>query len=151
MKRTLLLTLLLGGVLIGFQNVHWLDTDRFTVPEGFAVEEVYAPEEAGTVIAMTFDSQGRLVLSREDSTIITLFDPDGDGTFEERVFTDEIYNSQGIFFDGPDLLAVGMGPDSVAMYRVVDENGDSRGDRIEVVEKSIGRMSDHGPHQPFLA
>ncbi len=150
MNRKLLCALVIGGMIIGFKNVRLLQTDRFTVPEGFAVEEVYSPDEAGTVVAMTFDSQGRLVLAREDSTIVTLFDPDGDGEFEERVFTEEVYDSQGIFFDGPDLLVAGMGPDSVALYRVVDEDDDSRGDRVEVMEKSIGRISDHGPHQPFF-
>ncbi len=145
-----LLLLFMGLALIGFRTDTSSEVDRFTVPEGFAVEEVYTPEQASTVIAFTFDSQGRLVLSREDSSIVTLLDPDRDGHFEERIFTDEVHDSQGIFFDGPDLIAVGMGPDSVAMYRVVDVDLDSRGDRIEVMEKSIGRMSDHGPHQPFF-
>ncbi len=153
MKRTFLLTLLLGGVLIGFNDIHLLDTDRFTVPEGFAVEEVYAPENAGSVVAMTFDSYGRIVLSREDSFVVTLY-ATGDGTFEERVFSDQIIEAQGTVFDGLDLIAVGEGPnggpDNSAMYRIVDEDGDSRGDRLEVVEKAVGSMGDHGPHQPFF-
>lgn len=153
MKRTFLLTLLLAGVLISFRSVQRPDTDRFTVPEGFVVEEVYSPEEAGSVVALTFDSFGRIVLSREDSFVVTLY-PAGDGSFEERVFTDQLKEAQGTVFDGLDLIAVADGPDGgphgTAMYRVVDEDGDSRGDRLEVVEKAVGAMGDHGPHQPFF-
>ncbi|MEX0599637.1 MAG: hypothetical protein WD205_03270, partial [Rhodothermales bacterium] len=150
MIRFLIPALLFASVLIGFYNLPLQDEERFDVPEGFAVEEVYSPEQAGTVVAIAFDSEGRLVLSREDSTIVTLVDENGDGAYEEIEFSEEIYNSQGIFFDGPDLLAVGMGPDSVGIYRVVDVDGDSRGDRIELIERSIGTMGDHGPHQPFF-
>lgn len=153
MKRTFLLTLLLAGVLISFRSVQQPDTDRFTVPEGFVVEEVYSPEKAGSVVAMTFDSFGRIVLSREDSFVVTLY-PAEDGSFVERVFTDQLTEAQGTVFDGLDLIAVADGPHGgphgTAMYRVVDEDGDSRGDRVEVVEKAVGGMGDHGPHQPFF-
>jgi putative heme-binding domain-containing protein len=150
MVRFLIPALFIASLLIGFDNLSIQDEDRFDVPDGFAVEEVYSSERAGSVVAITFDSEGRLVLSREDSTIVTLVDENGDGEYEEIEFTAEIHNSQGIFFDGPDLLAVGTGPDSVAMYRVVDEDGDSSGERIELIERSIGTMGDHGPHQPFF-
>ncbi len=151
MKKTITLALFIGGVLIGFQNLPFRDVDRFKVPEGFVVEEVYAPEEAGTIVAITFDSQGNLVLAREDSFVVTLVDPDGDGRFEERVFTDQVRTSQGIFFDGPDLIIVGEGPDEVVgMYRVADEDGDGKGDRVERMERVVGAMGDHGPHQPFF-
>ncbi len=149
MNRTLLPALLFGGLLIGFHVHQAPSTDRFAVPEGFAVEEVYAPDLAGSVVAMTFDSQGRLVLAREDSFVVTLYQG-ADGAFEERIFSDRIREAQGILFDGPDLLAVGNGPDSVAMYRVVDVDGDSRGDRVEVVARVTGEMGDHGPHQPVF-
>ncbi len=153
MRRSLFFMLLIGAVLFSFRNVPRPDTERFTVPEGFMVEEVYAPDQAGSVVAMTFDSYGRIVLSREDSFVVTLY-PNDDGTFEERVFSDQLMEAQGTIFDGPDLIAVADGPDGgpdeTAMYRVVDEDGDSRGDRLEVIEKAVGSMGDHGPHQPFF-
>ena len=124
---------------------------RFEVPEGFAVEEVYGPERSGTIISITFDSDGYLVLAREDSSIIRLVDPDNDGTFIERLVTDKVTDSQGMVFDGPDLLAVGMGPDStVGLYRVTDLNEDGEGDRVELVAAAVGEMQEHGPHQPYF-
>ncbi len=151
MKRLLLFVLLLCGATIAVKDARTpVVTDRFQVPEGFVVEEVVSPKMAGSIVAITFDSRGQLVLGREDSLVVTLVDQDGDGVFEERVFTTEVYDTQGLFFDGLDLLASGMGPDSVALYRVVDDDGDSRGDRVETIERSIGTMGDHGPHQPFF-
>ena len=124
---------------------------RFEVPEGFAVEEVYGAEKAGTVVAITFDSEGHLILGREDTSIVRLIDPDDDGTFIEEVVTDRVTDAQGLLFDGPDLLAVGMGPDStVGLYRVSDLDGDGQGDRVELVTLAVGEMQEHGPHQLYF-
>ena len=155
MKRLLLFALLFGSVLTGFHYTSFQAPPEFEVPEGFAVEEVYSPEEASTVIALTFDSQGRLVISREDSSIVRLFDEDEDGVFEEeQLVTDQVTNSQGMVFDGSDLLAVGNGPkegdEDSGLYRVVDEDGDGEGDRVAVVTRAIDGMQEHGPHHPFF-
>ena len=123
---------------------------RFEVPEGFAVEEVYGPERAGTIISITFDSDGYLVLAREDTSIVRLIDPDNDGTFIERLVTDKVTDSQGMVFDGPDLYAAGSGPDGTGLYRVTDLDGDGQGDRVELVTAAVGEMQEHGPHQPYF-
>lgn len=126
------------------------DPRNIVVPEGFAVEEVYSPEQAGTVVAITFDSQGNLVIAREQGPIVTLFDTDGDGRFDREVqFSEEVGTSQGIFFDGPNLLVVGNGPQGVGLYRVLDTTGDSRGDRVELIARAWGTIGDHGPHAVF--
>lgn len=152
MKRPLFTLTLLSGVLIGFAVQHPSPTPppEFEVPEGFAVERVIGPDVSGSLVAMTFDSEGRIVASREDTSIVTFMDPEGDGTYEERVFTNRVVEGQGILFDGSDLLTVGNGPEGVGMYRISDEDGDSRGDAIDLVEPIIGEMGDHGPHQPYF-
>lgn len=120
---------------------------QFRVPEGFAVEQVYAPEQSGSVVAMTFDSQGRLVISRERGPVVTLLDRDGDGRVEsEKVFTDQVTNCQGIHFDGEVLLAVGDGPQGVGLYRVADTDGDGSGDQVRLLTQATRRMGEHGPH-----
>jgi putative heme-binding domain-containing protein len=152
MRKPLLFTLLLAGVaLIGFRALSEEQPPEFVLPEGFAVEEVYSPEQAGSVVGLTFDNQGRLVVAREFGPILTLFDNNGDGVYdEERQFSEEVGTSQGIFFDGPDLLVVGRGPQGVGLYRGVDENGDARGERVELIERAWGSIGDHGPHAVFF-
>src|SRR5688500_12229103 len=55
---------------------------RFQVPAGFAVETAAASERTGSVVAMTFDSRGRPVLSKEKGPVYILEDRDKDGVFE---------------------------------------------------------------------
>jgi putative heme-binding domain-containing protein len=123
------------------------DAPNITLPKGFALEEVLSPELAGSVVAINFDSKGRLVLGKEFNRIVTLI-PDGKGGFEQRVFTDKITTSQGLTFDGPDLIVDGIGPQGTGLYRVVDSNGDSRGESVELIAQSTGTIGDHGPHSP---
>lgn len=120
---------------------------RFQVPEGFLVEEVYVPEKSGSVIAMTFDSRGRLVFSQERGPVLTLLNHEArrQGKKVKR-FTDKVINCQGLFFDGDDLLAVGDGPEGTALYRVVDKNGDGKGDQVLTLARFTQKMGEHGPH-----
>jgi putative heme-binding domain-containing protein len=123
------------------------DVPNITLPEGFALEEVLSPELAGSVVVITFDSKGQLVLGKEFNRIVTLI-PDGKGGYEQRVFTDKITTSQGITFDGPDLIVDGIGPQGTGLYRAVDSNGDSRAESVELIAQSTGTIGDHGPHAP---
>lgn len=140
--------LLLGGGLLAFRSLPVRQQAEFTVPPGFAVEEVLSPDLAQSVVGLTFDSQGRLVLVKEFGNVVTLM-PEGDGAYEQRIFTGAVHTSQGIFFDGPDLLIDGVGPQGVGLYRVVDQDGDARGDRVELIELATGTIGDHGPHAPL--
>ncbi len=118
-----------------------------TAPPGFVVEEAYAPEKSGSVVMITFDSQGELVVSRERGPVVRLRDTNGDGRFDvEQVVTDKVTNCHGLLFDGADLLAVGEGPDGTGLYRVSDTTGDGAGDRVTLVTRTTGGIAEHGPH-----
>ncbi len=120
---------------------------RFTAAEGFTVQEVYPSDKAGTIVTLTFDGGGHLVVSRERGPIVRLRDTTGDGVFDaEEVVTDSVTNCQGLLFDGPDLYAVGLGPDGPGLYRVRDTNNDGAGDAVETVTLSTAAMQEHGPH-----
>ena len=121
----------------------------FTVPQGFAVEEVLSPALAQSVVALTFDNQGRMVLGKEFGNVVTLI-PQTGGGYEQRIFTEEVHTTQGLSFDGPDLLIAGAGPQGVGLYRVTDDDGDARGERVELIELSTGTIGDHGPHAAFF-
>jgi putative heme-binding domain-containing protein len=124
---------------------------RFTAAEGFSVDEVYPADKSGTIVNLTFDADGHFVGSRERGPIVRLFDRNGDGRFdEEQVVTDKVTNCQGLLFDGPDLYAVGLGPDGTGLYRVRDTNADGVGDGVELVTQSTADMQEHGPHAVFF-
>ncbi len=124
---------------------------RFTAAEGFSVEEVYPADKSGTIVNLTFDADGHFVGSRERGPIVRLFDRNGDGRFdEEQVVTDQVTNCQGLLFDGPDLYAVGLGPEGTGLYRVRDANADGVGDGVELVTASTADMQEHGPHAVFF-
>lgn len=172
MKRTVLLALLLSLVLIGFQGISVPNVDRLVpnvegpvpnvdrlalnvdglvLPEGFAAEEVYPSDSLGSVVGINFDTQGRLVIGHQrDTPVITLFDTNGDGIFdEERVFSDQVTAAQGFLFDGFDALVTGTGPQGAGLYRLVDIDGDSRAERVELIERAWGNMGSHGVHATF--
>src|SRR5690606_35435131 len=140
MKRLAILILpLLGGTVLAFRQLPAPPEANFTVPDGFAVEEVYSPEDSGTVVAFTFDTQGNLVIARENGPIVTLLDHDGDGVIDaERAFTDSstVLASQGLVFDGPDLLVVGRSQVGTGLFRVPVADGDGVGDGVELIELS---------------
>jgi putative heme-binding domain-containing protein len=154
MKRIALLTLpVLGGALVAYRVLPVQDPIKFTVPVGFAVEEVYSPARAGSVVAITFDSQGRLVVARENGPVLTLVDTNGDGKIDQELhFTDSssVIASQGMVFDGPDLLVTGRGAQGTGLYRVSDVDRDGRGDRVELVELATTSIGEHGPHALFF-
>ena len=150
MKKRVWISLpLAGAIVVGARALPEPDqqASRFTVPEGFAVEELLTHAQVGPVVAITFDSEGRMVIAKEFGEIVTLI-PQAGGGYEQRVFTSEIANSQGINFDGPDMLVTAVGPQGTGLYRAVDENGDARADRVELIENTNRRIEDHGPHAP---
>jgi putative heme-binding domain-containing protein len=153
MKRPLLFTLLLAGIAgIGFKAfLLEQPPEDLVVPEGFAVEEVYPSDRLGSVVAINFDSQGRLVIGQQQNTPVkALLDNNGDGVFdEERIMSDQVTDAQGILFDGFDALVVAEGPQGAGLYRLVDNDGDSRAERVELVERAWGGIGQHGPHAIF--
>jgi putative membrane-bound dehydrogenase-like protein len=124
---------------------------RFNVPEGFRVERVASPEVSGSVVAMTFDEQGRILASRERGPIQLLVDRDGDGAIDSaESITDDVTNCQGLLALDGQIYVVGDGPDGTALYRLTDTDGDDRADRVELIGKFNGGIGEHGPHAVVL-
>lgn len=121
---------------------------RFAAPPGFQVEEVAPNSLTGSLINLTFDHLGRPVLASEQGGISIAIDAAGDGRFESlKEFCGEVKGAQGMCFVAPgDLLVHGTGPQGAGLYRLVDTNGDDRADKITLIAKSTGEMTEHGPH-----
>src|SRR5687768_8690519 len=79
---------------------------KFSTLPGFSIERVNPPDKNDSYVVITFDSQGRLVVSKEQDNPRFLLDNDKDGIYEsEKVITDKVRNCQGLWFDGPTLYA----------------------------------------------
>lgn len=120
------------------------------VPPGFAVAEVYPASKAGSIVNVTFDADGHLVVSKEYGPVVRLRDADGDGVFDtEQVITDAVTNCQGLLFAGRDLLATCDGPGKptiASLYRIPDADGDGVGEAPILVARSTYAIGEHGAH-----
>ena len=125
---------------------------RFVTPHGFQVEMAADHDLVGSVVNMTFGPQGRPVLALLGNGIVFLEDQDGDGRFDHKIlFTSEIETAHGLEFLGPgDLLAHALGPQGTGLYRIRDLDGDNRSDRVELITPTVGKLSEHGPHEIAL-
>jgi putative heme-binding domain-containing protein len=80
---------------------------RFDTMPGFVIERMNPPDKTDTYVVLTFDSQGRPVVSKEQDNPRILLDNDGDGIYEsEQIWSDRVRNCQGLWFDGPTLYGV---------------------------------------------
>ncbi len=124
------------------------DTSRFTVKNGFTIDQVAEAEVTGSIVNMTFDWKGRPVVSRERGSIFILEDESGDGKFDKaKEYTDKVKNCQGILcYDRETYYLVGDGPDGTGLYRLKDTDADDKADTCELIHKFKGGMGEHGPH-----
>ncbi|MGH9961963.1 MAG: hypothetical protein ACREBC_33345, partial [Pyrinomonadaceae bacterium] len=138
---------------------------RFQALAGFSIEVAAPSSQTGSLIALTFDSFGRPVVSKERGHPTILMDKDGDGVFEmEKVFSDKVKTLQGMWFDGRTLYAVGnntvdesRGEDDkpserpqAGLYKLEDTNGDDVADTFERLHTFDRTIGEHGPHDIHL-
>src|SRR5262249_46131593 len=125
-------------------------TGRFTVPEGFKVEQAVEPPENDrnfSLVNMTIDAKGRLLVSREGGPTLLCTDPDAQGVCKTvRPYCELVRNSQAMCCVGDDLLLVGDGPQGTGLYRCRDTKGADKIDEVKLLHKCNGGMGEHGPH-----
>jgi putative heme-binding domain-containing protein len=140
---------------------------KFSTLPGFTIERVNPPDKTDSYVVITFDSLGRLVVSKENDHPRILLDNDKDGIYEsEKIITDKVRNCQGLWFDGRTLYgscalvqaqqdqapAQGTGRGGgqnqnrpAAIVRMDDANGDDVADSL-VTLGLAGGIQEHGPH-----
>jgi putative heme-binding domain-containing protein len=145
---------------------------QFSTLPGFSIERVNPPDKNDSYVVVTFDSQGRLVVSKEQDHPRILLDADKDGVYEaEKVLSDKVRNCQGLWFDGPTVygscvlveaaaeLAAKAPPQAggrggggaaggnrpAAIVKLQDTNGDDVMDTMETLGLA-GSIQEHGPH-----
>jgi len=131
-------------------QAHGGNNERFTVPPGFRVElAVKAPANDPTfsLVNMTFDDKGRLLVSRENGPILLCTGPDKAGVLQDvRPYCTQVRNCQGMCWVKDALLLVGNGPKGTGLYRVRDTKHQDKTDEVTLLHRFRGRMGDHGPH-----
>jgi putative heme-binding domain-containing protein len=143
---------------------------KFSTLPGFAIERMNPPDKSDSYVVITFDSLGRLVVSKEQDFPRILLDNDKDGIYEsEKVISDRIRNCQGLWFEGRTLYAAcamvptpeqvaaapppapggGRGGPNInnraGIFRLEDTNGDDVADTFETLAMA-GSIQEHGPH-----
>jgi len=136
-------TVLVCAVGLLFVNFAGAAEERFKTQPGFKVEQVIG-KEIGSVVAMTFDENGDIVVAEQGGPIRLVKLPTKSGAaVTASVLTDKVKNSQGLLCLDGALYIVGDGPSGTAFYRLRD-------DKLETLFKFRGGMGEHGPHQPIL-
>src|SRR5262249_30456940 len=124
---------------------------RFMIDPEFVVDRLVTDEQAGSLIAMTFNANGDILASREGGGILLIRDKNQDGKFETvETFCSDVKNVQGILSLGSRVYAVGDGPNGGALYQITDADGDGRGETITPLIKFRGVIGEHGPHKVHL-
>jgi putative heme-binding domain-containing protein len=143
---------------------------KFSTLPGFVIERMNPPAKADSYVVVTFDSLGRLVVSKEQDFPRILLDNDKDGIYEsEKIISDKVRNCQGLWFEGRTLYAscaMVPTPEQVAaapppapgggrggpnvnnragIFRLEDTNGDDVADTFETLAMA-GSIQEHGPH-----
>ena len=139
---------------------------KFSTLPGFVIERVNPPDKTDSYVALTFDSLGRLVVSKELDHPRLLLDTNNDGVYEsEKIITDKVRNCQGLWFDGramygscvhvqkaqeasstPQPAGRGANPNRPAgVFKMEDSNNDDVADTLEILGMA-GGIQEHGPH-----
>ncbi len=142
----------LGGVLPWGDEIVIADEgSRFLTDPEFVVERLVTDQQAGSLIAMTFNANGDILASREGGGLLLIRDQKKDGTFQSvEPFCSEVKNIQGILSLGNRVYAVGDGPAGGALYRIIDSDSDGHSDSVEALIKFRGVIGEHGPHKVHL-
>ncbi len=143
---------------------------KFSTLPGFVIERMNPPDKNDSYVAITFDSLGRLVVSKEQDHPRILLDNDKDGIYEsEKIISDKVRNCQGLWFEGRTLYgscAMVPTPEQVAavpppapgggrggpninnragVFRLDDTNDDDVADTFDTLGMA-GSIQEHGPH-----
>ncbi|MDX1962124.1 MAG: HEAT repeat domain-containing protein [Pirellulales bacterium] len=120
---------------------------RFRTQPDFAVEQILAAEQTGSVITLAFNEFGEILVSREGGGLLIVRDNDQDGRPETaKSYCDQVQNCQGILPLNGQVYVIGGGSDGPGLYRLTDADTDGQAEKADLLLKFKGEMGEHGPH-----
>lgn len=129
--------------------------DDFTLAEGFEAELVYSvPDGQGSWVSLTTDPKGRLIACDQYGGIYRITMTDGKA--EVALLDLNLGGAQGLLcaFDSLYVMTYGIKNGKhkcePGFYRVQDTNGDDQYDKVEHLQKIVGR-GEHGAHAIVLS
>lgn len=124
--------------------------DSIKVPEGFKVERVLSSARGqGSWIAMTFDGQGRIILSpqSDEDPLLRVSQLDSSSPVVETFSNTKVRHAMGLLYAHDSLYINGHGPNGTGLYRWIDRNQDDQWTDDETIFlKSIRGEGEHGYH-----
>jgi len=124
-----------------------VDMPTFGVRPNFNVQMVAEPAKTGSLIAVAFDENGDLIVSREGGGLLRVRDSDSDGIPDRgHTYCSEVTNCQGLLSLNGGVYAVGDGPQGSALYWLKDTNEDDKLEVVKSVLQFTGEMDELGPH-----
>ena len=122
-------------------------SERFQVQRGFGVQRVMSDDKLGSVISMTFNEFGHILVGQEGGPLLLVYDADSDGVPEKvRTYCDKVTSCQGILPLNGEVFVTGNGPDGQALYRLTDADRNGTLEKIQAIVKFEGKSNEHGPH-----
>jgi putative heme-binding domain-containing protein len=123
------------------------DNPTFFVPENFEVQHVIGHEHTGSLLAMTFNEFGQILVAQEKGPILLIYDSNDNGVPDAaRVACSAVKSCQGLVCVSGKLFAVGDGPSGQAIYRLDDEDRDGEYERATTILQFEGTLGEYGPH-----
>ena len=99
---------------------------------------------------MTTDQKGRLIISQEKGGMLRVTLAKGEQQIRVEKMDVGMYFPMGMLYAFDSLYVNAKGPEGTGMYRMRDLDGDDKFEKIELLTKWKGVMTDHGPHEILL-
>lgn len=123
------------------------DNPTFYVPENFEVQHVIGHEATGSLLAMTFNEFGQILVAQEQGPVLLVYDSNDNGVADAaRIACKDVKSCQGLVCVSGRVFAVGDGPSGLAIYRLEDEDRDGEYERVTTILQFEGALSEYGPH-----
>ncbi|WP_425616336.1 HEAT repeat domain-containing protein [Anatilimnocola sp. NA78] len=121
--------------------------ERFDISPEFDVQQIISTEQAGSLIAASFNEFGNLLCSREGGPLLMVYDSNSDKQLDKvRVFCDKVKNCQGILALNGEVFVTADGPDGPALYRLADKDRDGNLEDVKTILKFPTENAEHGAH-----
>jgi putative heme-binding domain-containing protein len=120
---------------------------KLQAPPNFIIETVLPHDKTGSLIAMAFDAEGRILTSREGGPLLLIADTDRDGRYDAVTpHCDLVKNIQGILPHDDAIFVTGEGPQGLGLYRLQNKNNAGKIDEAHRIVGFTCKVLEHGPH-----